>query len=116
MDDVITLVKETVTGHDEDGNEIKETTERQVFCQVFGVDRREFYQAATAGLHPDMSVRLSDYLDYEGEQLAVYEGSTYTIVRAYRDRGSMRHGRASKWSGLDPNGIELILQRRIGND
>lgn len=115
MDDVITLIKETVTGHDGDGNEIREQEARELFCQAFGVNRSEFYSAATAGLHPDIIVRLSDFADYEGETLAEYHGDQYTIIRAYRDRGSVQHGRASQWSGMDPNAIELTLQRRVGN-
>lgn len=115
MDDAITLIKETVTGHDTDGNEVRERSERELLCQVFGVTRNEFYSASTAGLHPDIVVRLADHDDYEGEGLAEYDGELYSIIRTYRDRGSMQQGRISRWSGMDPNAIELTLQRRVGN-
>lgn len=114
MDAVITLIKTEITGRDAYGNEVTEQTERDVFCQVFGVSRSEFYSAATAGMHPDLTVRLSDFMDYEGEELARYEGALYSIIRTYRDRGAMGHGRATQWSGMDPNAIELTLQKKIG--
>lgn len=116
MDAVITLIKREITGRDAHGNEVVEQTERDVFCQVFGITRSEFYSAATAGLHPDLTVRLSDFADYEGEELARYEGVLYSIIRVYRDRGSEHHGRASEWSGMDPNSIELTLQKKIGTE
>lgn len=113
MDAEITLIKTAITGHDAHGNEIVERTERDVLCQVFSVTRNEFYSAATAGMHPDLTVRLSDFMDYEGEQLARFEGGMYSVIRTYRDRGSMSHGRTSG-GGLDQNAIELTLQKKIG--
>ena len=110
MDDVITLIKEAVTGHDAYGNEIIKTTERELMCQVYSINRNEFYSAAVANLHPELSVHLSDYEDYEGEKLAKYHGVLYTIIRTYRDQGSF-----SKGGGLPLNAIELILERKISN-
>ena len=114
MDDVITLVKETLTGYDADGNEITEQSQRQVFCQVFSVGRSEFYEAATAGLHPEIVARLSDFADYEDEKLVLYNGQMYSVIKTYRDSGSMGRGQSRR--GLGPNGIELTLQRKIGNE
>ena len=110
MDDVITLVKEQITGRDEYGNEIVEKTKREVFCQVYGITRSEFYAAATNDLHPEWTIRLADFRDYDGEKLAKFHNAFYDIIRTYRDGGSFHKG-----SGLDLNGIELILQRRVGN-
>ena len=42
MDDVITLIKEKVTGHDDYGNEILRESRREVLCQVHSVNRSEF--------------------------------------------------------------------------
>lgn len=115
MDDVITLVKETVTGHDEYGNEIFEKTKREVMCQIYGVTRSEFYQAATVDMHPEITARLSEAADYEGEMMAEYNGVPYVIVRTYRDRGSFQHARNGNYERNDPNSIELILERKIGD-
>ena len=110
MDDIITLVKEEITGHDNYGNEIITKTKRDVMCQAYGITRSEFYAAATNDLHPEWTIRLSDFMDYQGEKLAKFHGDYYTIIRAYRDSGSFHKG-----TGLEPNGIELILERKVGN-
>ena len=117
MDDVITLIKETVTRHYEYGNEVKTRKERELFCKVFSVTRNEFYRAAEVGLKPDLTVWLSDHIDYEGETLARYGGDYYTVIRAYRDRGSMQvnmSGRNVDVMGI--NSIELVLSKKIGNE
>lgn len=110
MDDSITLIKQTVTGYDAHGNETVEETSRELMCQAYGVNRNEYYAAATVGLRPEITVRLSDFVDYEGERLAEYHGERYTIIRTYRDAGSFHHR-----GGMDLNGIELILERKIGD-
>lgn len=110
MDDIITLIKEQITGRDEYGNEIVTKTARDVMCQAYGVTRSEFYAAATNDLHPEWTVRLSDFVDYEGEKLAKFHGAVYSIIRVFRDSGSFHKG-----TGLEPNGIELILERKVGN-
>lgn len=114
MDDVITLIKETVTGHDQHGNEIIETTERELMCQIYGITRQEFYSAAVADLHPEITARLADFMDYEGESLARYNGVLYSVIRTYRDRGSVGRRYNSSILG-DLNSIELILQRKVGD-
>ena len=53
IDDVITLVKETITGIDQYGNEVKTPVEREVFCKVRSVTRNEFYSAAVSNLRPE---------------------------------------------------------------
>lgn len=111
MDDVITLIAETVVGYDDSGNEIVRTTERDLMCQIYGVTRSEFYSAAAVDLQPEVTVRLSDFDDYEGEKIARWNGELYTVIRTYRDAGSFQRG-----GGLAPNGIELILEHRIGNE
>lgn len=110
MDDVITLIQEVVIGHDEEGNELIDSTERDLFCRVFGVSRNEFYQAAAVSLRPEITVRLSDEADYFGEKTAKYRGTYYSIIRTYRDSGSYHHG-----SGMGLNEIELVLTRKIGD-
>lgn len=115
MDDVITLIKETTTDYDQYGNEIQLTEEREVMCQIYGVTRTEFYSAATNNLHPEITARLSDYADYEGETLVRYNDVLYSVIRTYRDRGSFQQARAGNYERFDPNAIELILERKIGD-
>lgn len=111
MDDAITLIKEEVVGFDDYGNEILQRSERELMCQVYGVTRSEFYAAAAVDMQPEITVRLSDFADYEGEKTARWNGEIYTVIRTYRDAGSFQRG-----SGFAPNGIELILQHRIGDE
>lgn len=106
MDDVCTLVKET-TVYDELGVPTSKQTHREVFCQVFGITRSEFYAAAAADLNPEITVRLTDFMDYEGEQLVEYHGEMYSVIRVYRSP-------ASGLSGMSANAVELILERKAG--
>lgn len=110
MDDVITLIKDGQIDHDEYGNEEITQTERDVFCQVYGITRSEFYSAATANMQPEMTVRLSEAIDYEGETTARFHNVLYSVIRTYRDSGSMQHG-----GNMPPGAIELILERKIGD-
>lgn len=120
MDDVIVLIGEEVTGRDKWGNEIVTTTRNQRFCQVFGITGREFYSAAVAGLHPELRVRLADIAEYNGEELAEYHGETYSVIRAYRDAGSMhqaprRVDGGTYQNSFPLNAVELTLGRKVGN-
>lgn len=112
MDSVCTLIKKTGSTFDEYGNEIETLQEREVFCQVFGVTRSEFYSAATVDLSPELTIRLTDFADYEDEKLVKHDGQLYSVIRTYRDRGSWHRGGGS----MDTNAIELICERKIGND
>lgn len=111
MDDIITLIKDGQIDHDEHGNEIITQTERDVFCQIYGVSRGEFYSAAVANLQPELTVRLTNSIDYEGETTARYNGTMYSVIRTYRDNGSTYGGN----SRMPYGSIELTLERRIGD-
>jgi SPP1 family predicted phage head-tail adaptor len=102
IDDVITLVAETVTGVDSNGNEIVETSTNEVFCRVRNVTRSEFYTAATANLHPEFVFILSDFTDYSGQKLVEYRGVKYSVIRTYQNTDNL-------------NEIELTVERKIGN-
>ena len=115
MDDVITLIKDGQIDYDEYGNEEITQTESDVFCQVFGVTRSEFYSAATANMHPDITIRLSDEIDYEGETTARFHGELYSVIRTYRDRGSMQHAKVGNYERMPAGAIELVLERKIGD-
>ena len=108
MDDVIYLIDEGVISYDDNGNEIIDPEGRMVFCQIYGVTRNEFYQAAQVNLQPEITVKLSSFLDYKGEKLARYHGQLYSVVRTSQERGSGR-------SGMNFDAIELTLERKTGN-
>lgn len=112
VDDVCMLIAEGVPVYDSEGNEVVQTEERQVLCKVGSVTRSEFYQAATADLRPELTVYLSNAVDYAGEKLVRYpaadDGDLYSVIRTYRG-GSRRSGAAG------PDSIELILTRKVGH-
>lgn len=59
-------------------------TKRDVFCKVASIGQAEFYQSYAVDVHPEAKFILADYLDYNGETLADYNGNRYTILRTYR--------------------------------
>lgn len=101
MDDVCRLIKEELT-YDAYGRPVTVKTTREVFCKVGGITRSEFYAAAAAGITPEITITLSDFMDYEGEKLVEYDGQIYSIIRTYQN--SDRTG----------NAIELIVERKVG--
>lgn len=102
IDDVLTLITETVTGHDDEGNELVTQTRKEVFCRVRSVTRSEFYAAATASLRPDHVFTLSEDADYDGQTLVEYRGNLYSVIRTYHNTDNLDE-------------IELTVERRIGN-
>lgn len=78
MTEVLTLIK-----RDWQGAERVETT-RDVFCTLQSIGTQEFYQASATEYHPEAKFILGDYLDYNDETLARYNGTLYRIIRTYR--------------------------------
>jgi len=90
-DEIICLIKRTpvkdasgkpVLG--DDGRQKISETSREVFCRQLNIGTKEFYQASAVDRHPEAKVALPDYLDYEGETLADYNGQRYSVLRTYR--------------------------------
>lgn len=87
-DTIIILIGETTTV-DEYGDLVRTPIERPVFAEEKSVGQTEFYQAAAAGLRPEIKFVLADYLDYQGEKRLRYTPfagteEEYTVVRTYR--------------------------------
>lgn len=57
---------------------------RDVFCGTRSIGMREFYQANGTDFHPEVKFVLADYLDYNGETMALHDGQLYRILRTYR--------------------------------
>lgn len=90
-DEVITLVRRspetTADGLpviDADGRQSITEKSREVFCRRLNIGMKEFYQASAVGRHPEAKVALPDYLDYDNEPLADFDGQLYRIMRTYR--------------------------------
>lgn len=102
MSEVLTLIHRT-QGVDEYGDAVITETRREVFCREASVGQKEFYQAQATGLQAEIKLILTDYLDYDGEQLVSYtpKGQTreqlYRVLRTYR-------------AGLE---LELVCYREV---
>ena len=95
MDDIAILLI-PVMRVDEYGNEVKTYQEKHVSCKVRSTTLREFYQAAQAGLRPSLVLTMQG-ADYNGEEVIVWRGKVYGIIRSY-------------WKQADE--IELTLEER----
>lgn len=91
MTEVATLIKREYGEAD---------VKREVFCGFRSIGMKEFYSASATDFHPELKLVLADYLDYNGETLADYNGLRYRIVRTYR-------------KGME---LELTLERASAED
>ena len=92
-DSVAILYKQGTRTYDAYLNESTELTPKEVYCQPRGVYHSEYYSAAQAGLHPSVTIELTNREDYEGEKLVQFEGRLYDVIRtdwtAQRDKISL---------------------------
>lgn len=56
-----------------------------VLAEIRSVTRSEYYQAESAGIHPELVFRLTDYADYNGEKVFTYNGERWRVIRTYSD-------------------------------
>lgn len=63
---------------------ITESSRRVVFCRVQSIGQAEFYQAQVTNITPELKFVLQDYLEYNGELYAEYDGTLYRVARTYR--------------------------------
>lgn len=64
------------------GNQNKVESKRVVLCNVNTIGRREFYEASTSDLNPEIIFTVNKY-EYQKERYAEYEGVKYRIIRDY---------------------------------
>ena len=78
MNEVAVLIKRTYEGA------TRVETKREVLCGFRSIGMKEFYQSSASDFHPELKLVLADYLDYDNETLADYNGQRYRILRTYR--------------------------------
>lgn len=89
MNDIIKLIKTTVaTTVNSQGDFPATRTDRAVFALAKSIGTKEFYEAATAGLKPEIKFVIQDYLDYEGEKELAFNGFRYQILRTYKTQSN----------------------------
>ena len=81
-DNVAYLIKDGARTYDTYLNEHIAQTRRMVYVQPKSVYNSEFYNASILGLHPSITLTLTNREDYEGEKLVEFEGKTYEVIRA----------------------------------
>lgn len=96
---IITLIN-TVEEQDAFGIWQKTETQRDVYCQVDSVTRAEFFDGGRNGLNPEYRFTMF-FADYEGEDVAEYNGKRYAIYRVYHARTDV---------------IELYAERKGGTN
>ena len=99
MIEVLTLIQQTETT-DEYGDPVLTEATREVLGRLDSIGQSEFYQAQAVGLKPEVKFVLSDYLDYENETLAEYNGQRFRVLRTFR-------------KGQE---LELVLYREVNPD
>lgn len=80
-DDVLYLVAENPAAHGVFDEPVE--TQRMVYCTVSSVGRNEYYRAREYNLEPSLVFILSDFIEYQGEKIAVFHGKRYQIIRTY---------------------------------
>jgi SPP1 family predicted phage head-tail adaptor len=61
---------------------------RRVYAQRKSVRQSEFYQAATAGMKPEIAFDMR-VIDYNQEEKLKYNGGTFRIIRTYQRNTEM---------------------------
>ena len=100
-DNVAYLLGANVTTYDEYGNEKITYTKRKVFVMPRGVYASEFYNAAQAGLHPEITFELTNRAEYKGERLIEFDNVVYNIIR-------------DDWKAQKDK-ISLVCEKRVVN-
>lgn len=81
-DNIAYLLKDGAKTYDTYLNEHIERTRRMVYVQPRSVYNGEYYNASIMGLHPSITLTLTNRADYDGETLVEYEGKIYNVIRA----------------------------------
>lgn len=97
LDDVLILIS-SYFENDEIGQQKPVEIQREVFCRVSGISRREWFDAGHNGLKPELMFSVFCG-DYNGEKTVDYNGERYSVYRTYR---------------ADPETVELYCERRAG--
>lgn len=109
MEDTIILIR-SETYLDEFKIQKHRYEEREVLCEIQSASRSEFYQAAAAGLHPEMEVSLF-IGDYDGETAVKYNGTYYHVIRSYRTSRNYK----TTMNESDSDRIILTVEKKTGD-
>ena len=60
-----------------------DNVENEVFAEVMSASQNEFYKARENGLAPELVFRLTDYEDYDGQKVFVYDEERWRVIRTF---------------------------------
>ena len=86
----ITLITETEPEEKTNENGFDNPTQeskRLVFCNKRSISQGEYYKAQQAGKQVEAKVEVHT-VDYEGEDLVVFEGKRYSVLKTYEPSDS----------------------------
>ena len=69
---------------DEYGDSVYTDVLKGCLAEVKSVGMKEFYQAQTQGMKPEIVFELADFYDYDGQEEIIYCGMKYKVLRTYR--------------------------------
>ncbi len=81
MDEIIYLLK-TINTENKIGDAIKELIKEERYAKKLEIGQREFYQAATTGLKPEVKFEIWKF-EYNNEMFLEYENRNYKIIKTY---------------------------------
>ena len=68
--------------------ELEEKRSEPIYAETKSIGQGEFYQAQTSGFKLERKFKITDYMDYQGQQYLIHSGMRYTILRTYRTSGN----------------------------
>lgn len=78
---MITLIGEDPSAHGV--FDVPDNIQNEVFAEVMSASQNEFYKARENGLEPELVFKLTDYGDYNGEKILVYDDKRWRVIRTY---------------------------------
>lgn len=105
----ITLYKKVLVGKDKLGQPIYDKVKRTILCTEASIGFNEFYRASTTDFRPEIKVIIHRF-EYDNEEYCYYKEIPYRIIRTYFHNGTTRQ------YNLDPDELELTLERVIGHE
>lgn len=80
--DTLYLIKE-ITDTNAMGDSVGSEFARQVFCEVQSIGLKRKMDALVQGIKLEYKFILSNFAEYDGEEVLEYKGKRYNIVNSY---------------------------------
>lgn len=84
FNDVVVLVAQGEPVVGENGITSHPESRYECFAKALSIGSKEFYQASSAGMKPELKFVLPDYTEYQDEKILEHEGIRYKVLRTYR--------------------------------